>query len=109
MTERISVIKEAVTYDSDGFGSSADQTVCVIWAAVDYRHGSVQWRNRAEFSSATVLFTVRYRDDIEPGFFVIHKGKKYSIESVENVANRAAYTELLCSEVVPAGEADDNA
>jgi SPP1 family predicted phage head-tail adaptor len=106
MSERITISKEAITYDSDGFSTAADTTVCTVWAEVDYRHGSVQWRNRAEFSGATVLFTIRYRDDIAPGFFVLHDGKKYAIESAENVANRKTYTELLCSEVVPSGEAE---
>lgn len=108
MTERVTIVQKGVVYDADGFSTSQDHVICVVWASVDYRHGSVQWRNRAEFSSATAMFTTRYTDAIKPGFFLRHGDKEYAIESVENVANRSAYLEILCSEVVPAG-GDENA
>jgi len=106
MVDTIQVVKQTVTYDSDGFSTITDAVVCTARAETEYRHGSVQWRNRAEFSEATVKFTVRINSLIKPGMHVLHNGNRLVIESVEDVANRHMWMEILCRDVKPTEESE---
>jgi len=101
MTESISIVTWDTTFDAEGFSTITDETVCTIRAAVEYRHGSTSWRNRAAFTESTVKFTARYRPDVLADMIVIHNGQRYTIDSVEDVAARHMWMEILAHETKP--------
>ena len=108
MTESISIVTWNTTFDAEGFSTVTDQTVCTIRAAVEYRHGNTSWRNRAAFSSSTVKFTARFRPDVLADMIVVHNGQRYTIDSVENVANRSMWMEILAHETKPSEHGGSN-
>ena len=49
----------------------------------------------SEFTQSTDVFTVRYREDVNPSMFVRWKGNLYEIDRISEVGRRAG-TRLYC-------------
>ena len=97
MNTLISIAKEVVTKDAEGFAVKADQVLVSAFAYREGRHGSQKWVNRAAFSEATDLFRFR----TIPGLIVTTEhvilcdSERYEITSVEDVKGRGMYLEVL--------------
>ena len=59
MNSLISIAREVVTKDAEGFATKTDQILVSSFAYREGRHGSQKWVNRAAFSEATDLFRFR--------------------------------------------------
>ena len=105
MNTLISIAREVVTKDTEGFATKTDQVLFSLNAYREGRHGSQKWVNRAAFSEATDLFRLR----VIPGLtvttaHVILCGKdRFEITSVEDVKGRGMYLEVLAKKVTPDG------
>ena len=105
MNTLISIAREVVTKDAEGFATKADQVLVSAFAYREGRHGSQKWVNRATFSEATDLFRFR----VIPGLTVttanvIQCGDDhFEITSVEDVKGRGMYIEALARRVTPDG------
>jgi len=105
MNTLISIAREVVTKDAEGFATKIDQIIASVFAYREGRHGSQKWVNRATFSEATDLFRFR----VIPGLTVtianaIQCGDDhFEITSVEDVKGRGMYIEVLAKKVTPDG------
>ena len=105
MNTLISIAREVVTKDVEGFATRTDQVITSVPAYREGRHGSQKWVNRAAFSEATDLFRFR----VIPGLTVttahaIFCGDdRFKITSVEDVKGRGMYLEVLTKKVTPDG------
>ena len=105
MNTLITIARDVVTKDAEGFASKVDQVLASSFAYREGRHGSQKWVNRAAFSEATDLFRFR----VIPGLTVttanvIQCGDDhFEITSVEDVKGRGMYIEVLAKKVTPDG------
>ena len=105
MNTLISITREVVMKDVEGFATKTDEVIASVFAYREGRHGSQKWVNRATFSEATDLFRFR----VIPGLTVttanvIQCGDDhFEITSVEDVKGRGMYVEALARRVTPDG------
>ena len=105
MNTLISITREVVMKDVEGFATKTDEVIASVFAYREGRHGSQKWVNRATFSEATDLFRFR----VIPGLTVttanvIQCGDdRFEITSVEDVKGRGMYIEALAKKVTPDG------
>jgi len=105
MNTLISIAREVVTKDAEGFATKTDQVIASVFAYREGRHGSQKWVNRAAFSEATDLFRFR----VIPGLtvttaHVIFCGDdRFEITSVEDEKGRGMYLEVLAKKVTADG------
>lgn len=105
MTRTVQIIRRTNTPDSEGFSSTQDEVIKTVKAYREGRHGSEAWRNRASFTDATDMFTIRYPHfEVKTDMFVRDGDSIFTITSVENVKGRGMYVQILGREVVPSGE-----
>ena len=105
MNTLISIAREVVTKDAEGFATKTDQVFVSLFAYREGRHSSQKWVNRAAFSEATDLFRFR----VIPGLTIttahvlLCGDDRFTITSVENVKCRGMYLEVLAKKVTPDG------
>ena len=105
MNTLISIARDVVTKDAEGFATKTDQVVSSVFAYREGRHGSQKWVNRAAFSEATDLFQFR----VIPGltvsteYAILCGEDRFEITSVEDVKGRGMYVEVLAKKVTPDG------
>ena len=105
MNTLISIAREVVTKDAEGFSTKTNQVLTSLFAYREGRHGSQKWVNRAAFSEATDLFRFR----VIPGLTVttahviLCVDDRFEITSVEDVKGRGMYLEVLAKKVTPDG------
>jgi hypothetical protein len=111
MNSFIEIISTTPVKDAEGFAVRAgnpgggDNVLASIRADTEDRHGSVAWKNRAAFSTATALFRFRVIPGvvITTAMIIICGGERYKILSIEDVKGRGMYIEALAERVVPSG------
>ena len=101
----ISIAREVVTKDAEGFTTKTDQVLVSLNAYREGRHGSQKWVNRAAFSEATDLFRFRVIPglSINPAQVILCGEDRFEITSVEDVKGRGMYLEVLAKKVTPDG------
>jgi len=101
----ISIAREVVTKDSEGFAAKTDQVIASVFAYREGRHGSQKWVNRAAFSEATDLFQFRVIPSltVSTAQVILCGEDRFEITSVEDVKGRGMYLEVLAKKVTPDG------
>ena len=105
MNTLISIAREVVTMDAEGFATKSDQILTSVFAYREGRHGSQKWVNRAAFSEATDLFRFRTIPGISvtTAHVIFYVDDRFEITSVEDVKGRGMYIEVLAKKVTPDG------
>ena len=105
MNTLISIAREVVTKDMEGFATKADQVLASVFAYQEGRHGSQKWVNRATFSEATDLFRFRVIPSltVTTAHVIFCGDDRFEITSVEDVKGRGMYIEVLAEKVTPDG------
>ena len=105
MNTRISIAREVVTKDAEGFATKTDQVIASVLAYREGRHGSQKWVNRAAFSEATDLFRFRVTPSltVTTTQVILCGDDRFEITSVEDVKGRGMYLEVLAKKVTPDG------
>ena len=105
MNTLISIAREVVTKDAEGFATKTDQVIASVFTYREGRHGSQKWVNRAAFSEATDLFRFRVIPSltITTGHVILCGDDRFEITSVEDVKGRGMYLEVLAKKVTPDG------
>jgi len=105
MNQRILIISTAPVKDAEGFSTKGKNILAAVRAYKEERHGSVAWKNRAAFSSATALFRFRAIPGVAvtTAMLVMCGSEYHKILSVEDVKGRGMYIEILTERVVPSG------
>ncbi len=97
MNTLISIAREVVSKDAEGFATKTDDALASVHAYREGRHGSQKWVNRAAFSEATDLFRFRTIPGatVTTEHVILCDGERYEITSVEDVKGRGMYLEVL--------------
>ena len=97
MNTLISIARDVVTKDAEGFASKVDQVLASSFAYRERRHGSQRWVNRAAFSEATDLFRFRVVPglNVNTAYVILCGDDRFEITSVEDVKGRKMYLEIL--------------
>lgn len=105
MNTLISITREVVTKDTEGFATKTDQVIASVFAYREGRHGSQKWVNRAAFSEATDLFRLRVIPTlaVTTANVILCGEDRFEITSVEDVKGRGMYIEVLAKKVTPDG------
>ena len=105
MNTQISIAREVVTKDAEGFATRTDQVITSVFAYREGRHGSQKWVNRAAFSEATDLFRFRVIPSltVSTAHVILCGDDRFEITSVEDVKGGGMYVEVLAKKVTPDG------
>ena len=97
---KITIIQEYVEKDDDGFNQTTQQIVLQPYAEVKTTKGMTLIANGSDFDKAFTRFVFRYPvTQINRKMFVLFRGKKYSIEYINDIDERMIEMELQCKEV----------
>lgn len=97
---KITIIQEYVEKDADGFNQTTQQIVLQPYAEVKTTKGMTLIANGSDFDKAFTRFVFRYPvTQINRKMFVLFRGKKYSIEYINDIDERMIEMELQCKEV----------
>lgn len=98
---KITIIEETVTKDAQGFNQVVQNVVLQPFAEVKTTKGMTLIANGSDFEKAFTRFVFRYpaTTAINRKMFVLFRGKKYSIEYINNVDEAFIEMELQCKEV----------
>ena len=101
MNSFIELKTEAEIEDEDGYSTIVEVTIASVRAYREYRSGTKRWANRALFSEATNLFRFRRIPGVTvtTAMTVVCEGGRFAISSIEDVAGRGMYIEVLAKEV----------
>lgn len=91
--------------DTAGFPADVERLVLSVHAEVKTTKGMTLIANDADFEKAYTRFVFRApKTAIDYSMFVVFKGRKYTIEYINDVDEDGVETELQCKEVRLHGE-----
>ena len=97
---KITIIKEIKTKDAQGFWHDESVVVLQPYAEVKTTRGFTLIANDTDFEKAYTRFVFRFPVTvIDRKMFVLFRGKKYSIEYINNINEANIELELQCKEV----------
>lgn len=98
---KITIVKETIEKDAGGFNVTTQQIILEPWAEVKTTKGMTLIANGTDFEKALTRFTIRFplNTTIDRKMFVLFKGKKYSIEYINDIDEANIELELQCKEV----------
>ena len=98
---RITIFKEYVEKDAGGFNVTTQQIVLQPWAEVKTTKGMTLIANGSDFEKAFTRFVIRFPQttEINRKMFILFRGKKYSIQYINNIDEANVELELQCKEV----------
>ena len=98
--KRISIYATQVVKDSMGFQSTQETLVLQTYASVKTTRGMTIIKNDSDFEKALTNFTIRYPiTPINRDMIVEFRGKRYTIEYLNNVDEASVELEMQCKEV----------
>ena len=96
----IKIYQTTVLTDADGFQSEAEELVLETKADIKTTKGMTLIKNDTDFEKAFTNFTIRYPQTyINRDMIVIFRGKRYTIEYLNNVDERNVELEMQCKEI----------
>ena len=97
---RITIIQESKAKDAQGFWHDEPVVVLRPYAEIKTTKGMTLIANDTDFEKAYTRFVFRYPvTEINRKMFVLFRGKKYSIEYINNIDEAFIEMELQCKEV----------
>ncbi len=98
---KIVIYQVAMVEDSNAFQSEELQAVLSPYAMVKTTRGSTLIRNGTDFEKAYTNFTIRYplETEITRDMIIMFKGKKYTIEYLNNIDEADEELEIQAKEV----------
>lgn len=105
MKHQLQVLTPTMSTDASGFHSRSTKLKASVQAAVEHRHATSSWVNRAAFTQATILFRFRTHPQwaVDERDLIDYHGTLWAIDSIENIGSR--YIEVLAHRKDPEGEA----
>lgn len=87
--------------DSAGFPADVETLILTCYAEVKTTKGFTMIKNNSDFEKALTRFTIRYpQTTITYDMYIMHKGKKYTIEYINDIDDAGEELELQCKEVM---------
>lgn len=105
MKHQLQILTPTVSTDSAGFHIKSTELKARVQAAVEHRHATSSWVNRAAFTQATILFRFRTHPEwtVDERDLIDYQGILWAIDSIEIIGSR--YIEVLAHRKDPEGEA----
>ncbi len=98
--KRIAFYQVTKGRDSAGFPADVEALVLRCYAEVKTTKGFTLIKNQTDFEKALTRFTIRYpQTTITYDMYILHKGKKYTIEYINDIDDMGEEMELQCKEV----------
>ena len=83
--------------NENGYPVENDIILCKVWASATDA-GNQHFRSADVMNTEAVInFTIRYRDDVQPGMWVLFHGQKYYISTLGEYAFQKTYLGLKAS------------
>ena len=83
--------------NQNGYPEPRDIVICTVWSAATDA-GNQHYRSADVMNSEAVInFTIRWRDDIEPGMWVLFQNEKWTISTLGEYSFRRKYLGLKAS------------
>ena len=102
--KKITIVTKNSTEDKDGFPDNTPTVVLRPWARVKTTKGFTIIANNSDFEKALTRFTIRFpQTEITYENIVKYKGKRYTIEYINNIDEANEELELQCKEVLEVG------
>ena len=101
MQSFIEICSTKMIKDDEGFATTEEQLLTQIRAYKESRSGSEAWKNRASFTTATVLFRFRKPPHLQvtTEHLLVCQDERYNILSVEDIREKSMYIEVLAEKV----------
>lgn len=98
---KITIVSLQKTKDADGFETETEVNVLEPYAEIKTTKGFTLVANGSDFDKAYTRFVIRYPQTtvINRKMFVLFRGKRYSIEYLNDIDERMVELELQCKEV----------
>ena len=81
----------------NGYPEERDVIICRVWASATDA-GNQHYRSADVMNTEQVVnFTIRYRDDIKPGMWVLFRGEKWYISTLGEYSFQRTYLGLKAS------------
>lgn len=98
--KRISIYQVTKGKDAAGFPANVETLVLTAYAEVKTTKGFTLIVNNTDYEKALTRFTIRYpQTTITYDMYILYRGKKYTIEYINNVDEKDEELELQCKEV----------
>lgn len=86
------------TVNENGYPEAKDVILCSVWAAATDA-GNQHYRSADVMNTeAVVNFTIRYRDDVKPGMWVLFRNEKWYISTLGEYSFKKTYLGLKASQ-----------
>ena len=96
----IRIYQTTVSTDADGFQSEVEELVLETKAYIKTTKGMTLIKNDTDFEKAFTNFTIRTpKTPINRDMIVTFRGKKYTIEYLNNVDEADVELEMQCKEI----------
>lgn len=107
MRNNIKILAPGHSSDAAGFHTDQPVLKSTVRAAVEHRHATSAWVNRAAFTKATTMFRFRAHPGwrVDERDLIEFENCTYFIDSVEIIGNR--YVEVLAHHTSPEGSNAD--
>lgn len=99
--KKIVIYQTAMVEDSNGFQHEETQAVLTAYAEVKTTRGMTLIRNGSDFEKAYTNFTIRFPliTEINRDMMIMFKGKRYTIEYLNNIDENDTELEIQAKEV----------
>ena len=98
---KIAIYSVQIVKDSQGFQSEQETLIYAPYASVKTTKGMTIIKNNSDFEKALTNFTIRYPKTvtITRDMIIKFKGKRYTIEYLNNIDEANVELEMQCKEV----------
>ena len=97
---KIQIYSVEIVKDSEGFQSEQETLVLSTFASVKTTRGATLIRNNSDFERAYTNFTIRFpKVQINRDMLIYFKGKRYTIEYLNNVNEESVELEIQAKEI----------
>lgn len=97
---RIQIYSVVYGKDSEGFRTETLSLALTTFANVKTTKGFTLIQNDSDFEKAYTNFTIRYpKTPINRDMIIMFRGKKYTIEYLNNVDEKSVELEMQCKEI----------
>ena len=77
-----------------------DELVTNLWGLVIPDRGKEYQDKLQVYQTQSYNVTIRYREDIDPTYWFVFRGKRLDIEAIQDLQSRMMYLEIICTERV---------
>lgn len=107
---KITISQIQVTRDSQGFQQESEVVILQPYAAIKTTKGFTLIANNSDFEKAMTNFTIRYSQTVVDAYydadnsnrdmFILFRGKKYSVQYLNNIDEANVELEMQAKEVL---------